>query len=358
MLTLDQLARRVRPDRTILMFGAGASIPSGAPSGLALATQLSTHLGLQPPSSDLAEVASIFENREGRPALINSIRSALKDLQPAGGLTIIPVFAWHSLYTTNYDQLVERAYAKDRKDLRVIRSNYDFTTTRSLDIADSVPTLYKLHGCVSQDVVDGHDSRILVTERDLEDFDSYRQALFRNLEFEMMTKDTLVIGQSLRDPHLRALVTKVSQIHEKQGTPGQIFVLSYSEDQDRALLLEQRGAQVAFGALDTFMQALLEFSPAPEPSVYTTETPLPGQLPIELRVATVDVAQAAGLSPNALRLFNGSAATYADIRGGLTIPRAVVTVQGGAGAGSHGSPWNSRRRAARGLMPCLRAVEM
>jgi hypothetical protein len=113
MLTLDQLAQRVRPDRTILMFGAGASIPSGAPSGLALAHQLSTHLRLHPPSSDLSEVASIFENREGRPALINLIRSALKDLQPAGGLATIPVFAWHSLYTTNYDQLIERAYAKD-----------------------------------------------------------------------------------------------------------------------------------------------------------------------------------------------------------------------------------------------------
>ncbi len=71
------------------------------------------------------------------------------------------------------------------------------------------------------------------------------------------------------------------------------------------------------------MQTLLEFSPARDPLVYTAETPVPGQLPIELRVATVDVAQAAGLSPNALRLFNGSAATYADIRGGLTIPRAV-----------------------------------
>lgn len=29
----------------------------------------------------------------------------------------------------------------------------------------------------------------------------------------------------------------------------------------------------------------------------------------------------------------------------------LVTVQGGAGAGIQGSPWNSRRRAASGLMP-------
>jgi hypothetical protein len=37
-------------------------------------------------------------------------------------------------------------------------------------------------------------------------------------------------------------------------------------------------------------------------------------------------------------------------------PPGRVTVQRGAGAGSHGSPSNSRRRAANGLMPCLRAV--
>jgi hypothetical protein len=40
-------------------------------------------------------------------------------------------------------------------------------------------------------------------------------------------------------------------------------------------------------------------------------------------------------------------------RGGLW-----VTVQDGAGAGIHGSPSNSRRKATRGLTPCLRAVEM
>jgi pimeloyl-ACP methyl ester carboxylesterase len=34
----------------------------------------------------------------------------------------------------------------------------------------------------------------------------------------------------------------------------------------------------------------------------------------------------------------------------------AVTVQGGAGVGSHGSPSNSRRKATSGLMPCLRAV--
>ncbi len=34
-----------------------------------------------------------------------------------------------------------------------------------------------------------------------------------------------------------------------------------------------------------------------------------------------------------------------------------VTVQGVAGAGIHGLPSNSRRKATRGLTPCLRAVE-
>lgn len=33
-----------------------------------------------------------------------------------------------------------------------------------------------------------------------------------------------------------------------------------------------------------------------------------------------------------------------------------VTVQRGAGAGIHGLPSNSRRKAAKGLTPCLRAV--
>jgi len=39
-------------------------------------------------------------------------------------------------------------------------------------------------------------------------------------------------------------------------------------------------------------------------------------------------------------------------------PSLYVTVQWGDVAGSQASPSNSCRRAARGLTPCLRAVEM
>jgi SIR2-like domain len=244
------------------------------------------------------------------------VRKQLDALRPSNALLAIPSFPWRALFTTNYDQLIEKSYTTEHVDLAVIRSNFDFST---LDFPD-VPRLYKLHGCISQDVAYGHHGRMLLTERDYDELEPYREALLQALTFTMMTADTLVIGQSLRDTHLRDLAKQVADLHSRRGTPGQIFLLAYQEDPDRALLFEQRGIQVAFGDLERFFHALAGSSPPVARPAYTSET---DKLSVRLTTATVDVAHAAALPPNAVSLFNGTAATYGDIAAGLTIPRAV-----------------------------------
>jgi hypothetical protein len=72
----------------------------------------------------------------------------------------LPEFPWDAIYTTNFDLIVERAFAAVRKPLIVIKSNYDW---ERLEDEDGVP-LFKIHGCISGDVVLGTRDRVVLTK--------------------------------------------------------------------------------------------------------------------------------------------------------------------------------------------------
>lgn len=316
-MDIEQLAGRLKPDRTILLLGAGASIPSGAPSGSALARQLSELMSPSPTSQDLSEVAGIFENRLGRRALVEAVRLKLINLQPTGGLLALPSFAWRAIYSTNFDNLVEQSFTASDRPLEVIRSNYDFSAGDP-----STSRLFKIHGCMTQDVSYGDKARMVLTEQDYDDYENYRQALFNSLQTDMYASDTLIVGQSLSDSHLRDLCKQVGSLRT-EGIPGQVFLLAHDYDEDRAQLFARRGVQVVGGNLDTLIHHLSRTQQS-RMGRNTSKVALPPDaLPPLLATATIDAQHAANLPPNPSRLFNGAPASYADIRADFTIARAV-----------------------------------
>lgn len=317
-MKLEELVELIRPDRTLLLLGAGASIPSGAPSGAQLARYLAERLAPAPDGDDLSEIAGIFEHRRGRRELATAVKDRLRNLQPTGGILALPTYEWKALYSTNFDKLVEHSYRKSGVDLDVVRSNYDFTYTTG---RVSGQVLYKIHGCMDKDVGFGDQARMVLTEQDYDEVKSFRQALFISLQQAMMTSNTLVVGQSLRDAHLRDLAKEVASLRS-QGTPGRVFLLVYDYDEDRARLLEQRGIEVIQGTLDKLIYQL-QTAKVPSLAHAAISSPAtPGTtLPAALAPTTVDVSHASTLAADPLRLYNGRPATYADIAAGLTIDR-------------------------------------
>lgn len=347
-MDMGELVRLTQPSNTILLLGAGASIESGAPSGAALAHYLASKIAPPPAGNDLSEISGIFQNKLGRTRLAEAIADRLKTLKPTGGLLALPAFDWRAIYTTNFDRLVEDSYHLAGRPLRVCRSNYDFSRP-----SGSETSLYKIHGCITQDVGFGSKARMVLTELDYDEVSDYRQALFSSLQLGMMTANTLIVGQSLTDAHLRDLAKKVSGLRQ-QGIQGRVFLLAFDYDRDRAALFEQRGIEVVQGTLSTLLYELNA-----TPAVRTAVTPQPlleeGRLPTTLATTTVDVSHAVQLTSDAVRLFNGGPATYADIEQGLTIERAqehrLASLQNGlrgyflvlAGAGGVGKTSLARR---------------
>lgn len=319
MESVEALAKKIKPEQTVLLLGAGASVPSGAPSGAELATYLARKLTPVPAGQELSEIATIFENRTSRRELVEALQKRLQKLDPTGGLLLLPEMNWRSIYSTNFDLLIEKAYQRSGKDLAVVRSNYDWQ--KGLDGT----VLYKIHGCLTQDNGLGHKHRMVITERDYDQVQEYHQLLFHTLSAEMLTCDTLIIGQSLADSHLKDLAKRAAQLNQTAGTPGRVYLLVFNADPDRAVIFEQYGIDVTSGSLETLLHAIGQIY-VPQASEFAENLVADldaRELPPVIRACTTDCNHAAGLAPNARRLFNGGAASYADIAAGYTIERAI-----------------------------------
>ncbi|WP_281408793.1 SIR2 family protein [Mesorhizobium sp. WSM4310] len=236
----------------------------------------------------------------------------LRPLRLAGGLLGIPQFPWQAIFSTNYDLLIENSYKIANIPLTAIRSNYDLTYREDR----TGTTLYKIHGCITQDSSLGNKGSMIITEQDYDDYRQYRQSLFTTFDNTLMTGDVLIVGQSLRDQHLSDRI-KLTLAAKDQGLPGQVYILIYDEDDLRAPLLEDRGAKICFGGIDEFVHALANIK-APATEIPSNPSSI---LPLVILSSSVDVATSRHTAANVTRMFNGGSASFADIQSNSTFQR-------------------------------------
>jgi len=315
---IDELSRTIKPSRTVLFLGSGASIDSGGLTGAALAKALwSDLIGGDPADGDLSEIAAIIVNRLDRSRLIQQVRARLCHLKAGGPMRAMMTHPWAAIYTTNYDYVVESACKSISKPCVVIRSNHDYS---HLEATDHLPIL-KIHGCLSQDIVDGHEARLVITEEDYDLTTDYREALYRRLELDLTTRDVLIIGHSLRDAHIKRDILKAAALKQHKGAPGRIVLLVYERDDDRAQLYERKGISVCNCSLEQMAESLQKAAEAAGVPVAT----LAGDAFLSHRqaICTYVVTDETRKGSDAKRLFHGGEASYADIATGLTFARSV-----------------------------------
>lgn len=318
VIDVERLARDLNPEQTVLFFGAGSSIPSGSPSAQELTNSIAAKFAVDPQGFTLAEVAELAELSADRSALIRHLRTLFPKPDPTGGLSNLPLYAWKSIFTTNYDELIEKCYERRKKPLVTYTTNFDFSQT----VSGESQYLFKIHGTIKHDVSDGHKSRMILTVSDYDRAEEYREFLFNRLGGDMAGNNLLIVGYSLSDPDIKAVVDRVISLQSKQGVAGQVYLLLYQRDENRARLFEARGIRVCFGGIDQLFEALARIAPSASPAFTTSSNPLDA-FPT-LRAVTIDARHALTLQPNPSAMFNGWPATYADIARKLTFSRTVA----------------------------------
>lgn len=316
-IEISRLVSELTPTNTVLFFGAGASIASHAPSVSQLFESFKETFNLDHNGYSFREYTGIIENRFTRQRLIEELRKLFTGLKPTGSLLNLPLYEWKSLYTTNYDTLIEECYKKQNKDLTAYVSNFDFTTNAN----PNTTKLFKLHGSINSDICDGHASRMIITDTDYDHTQTYREGLYDRFKADLYGANLIIIGHSLADEDIKSIANRAAEITTKTEGVGKVTLLMYSEDLARAELWEQRGFQVCFGGLDDLFAALTKKLP------YSTNVYKDSSNPLDheptLRPITIEVNHALTGNSNINSMFNGWPATYPDIRDGLSFKRAL-----------------------------------
>lgn len=318
MAGLDDVTRitnGLEPSRTVLFLGAGAAVSSGAPTALELCRHLERELANgEQISDDLAELASILERRTSRKKLVEAVIARLEKLNPDGALISLAKYPWAAIYTTNYDQLLERAFRRAGNELAVVRSNYDWDAAHT----PGVVPLFKIHGCISQDIALGHRASMILTLEDYDGCAEYRQLIYKRLETDFAGATAIVIGHSLQDADVQEIMRESIKLQRGQGAPGRANLLMYKIDSERADIWRGRGADnVAQGDVNSFAVELTNTVEAPAKESTTVTS---AELPHSLAPCTIIVRDLTS-TPHPKRLFYGATASYGDISSGLTFER-------------------------------------
>jgi hypothetical protein len=177
--------------------GAGFSKNAVLPDGLhlpdwnELAALLATHLG---PTTGLSplEIAQCYERQFGRVQLIETIRvSLLPDVaKPGRAHAAFAQLPFETIYTTNFDMLLEGAYSSKNRPFRSLVGELQMP----FHAGQTASNIVKMHGDLR------HEEHIVVTQKDYDEFLDRYPVIATHLSAMLITRTPLFIGYSLSDP--------------------------------------------------------------------------------------------------------------------------------------------------------------
>lgn len=137
-------------------------------------------------------VAQRYEQRFGRVQLIEAIREALHSdkARPGKSHRIFVQLPFDTIYTTNFDLLIEDAYSELARPFRSLVGELQLPFHAG-QIASSI---VKMHGDLR------HEEHIIITQRDYDSFMDRYPVVATHLAAMLITRTPLFIGYSLTDP--------------------------------------------------------------------------------------------------------------------------------------------------------------
>ena len=190
--------------------GAGASRSAGYVDWKGLLAEIAEDLGLDiKRESDLVTLAQFhLNNRGGRDKLNKILVDEFQESHaPTETHTLIASLPVHTVWTTNYDDLLERAFEATGKRVDVKRHAEDINFTRGR----SDVTVYKMHGDKTR-VTDA-----VLAKDDYETYHPKRELFSIALRGDLTQRTFLFLGVSFTDPNLEYILNRVRQLVEVNG---------------------------------------------------------------------------------------------------------------------------------------------
>lgn len=183
---------------------AGNAIPDGNNLAKALAEKFNVPTGT---SYDLTKISQYIEvKNKGRKELISFIRQILSTANPDENMMWIPSIKWKAIFTTNYDNVIQKAYDKHASPAQ----NY-ITISRSTGFKDfnswSEVPIFHIHGALFEE----NSPDIVITQQDYIKYKEQRRMMFDYLKQQMATSCILYIGYSNSDSNWNLLISEIEE---------------------------------------------------------------------------------------------------------------------------------------------------
>lgn len=256
------LVSALESGKCVLFIGAGIGVhmrtgTGHAPTAWQLAQDMIGDFKLDFESDDLTTVASIVEIRRGRPALISYVSSQLASVEPDEILQWVSTVRWHAIFTTNYDDGIERAY-----ELNPSPPQSAFPISAMGDYRQPLPVLevpiYHLHGMLTG----AHAGEIVITDDDYTHYLERRSMLFERLRENFATSTILYVGYSGKDANWKQLFADVRREFAPRLTPHAYRIDPCAKPQDNELLLNSRVETISISFKDFVHDAQLALKDA------------------------------------------------------------------------------------------------
>jgi hypothetical protein len=163
------LVQEIKRGNVVLFLGAGASMGAEDSDGNGmfgvqqLINELSDRfLGGEEKNSTLATVSELAMSEADQTSVQIFIKQLFENFSPSDFHLKVPLFRWKSIYTTNYDLIIEKAYAQVKdapKKLVPIYKSSD--RVDSLIVSENDLPYVKLHGCINK--IDEYDPPLILT---------------------------------------------------------------------------------------------------------------------------------------------------------------------------------------------------
>jgi len=254
------LVEQIRAGKAILFLGAGASKgatastePKDPPSGNELGRLLSNKfLGGDSKDKPISVIGEYCIAESDLRTVQRYIAEIFDRYTPSSAQKAIADFRWAALVTTNYDQIIEKAYAanKDRLQSPVpIRRNSD-RVDYELRAPDAV-TLLKLHGCIT--MVDEVNYPLILTIDQYVTHRAGREKLFNRFTEYAGEYSVVYVGYQIEDSDIRAILLQLDK--PEMSRPMQYVVTPNPSSRDQRIWAAKRITTID-GTFDQFMAAL------------------------------------------------------------------------------------------------------
>lgn len=188
---LNVYSERVISGETALFLGSGVSRDSGFPSWNALLAPCAEELGIEiGDNTDLYAIAQYYANRHSDAELRRRFNKAVNRFATSNPvLDSLLGIPFSSIWTTNYDKLIEDGLQKRYIGYNTIVNDRDLTSISN----DGKINVYKMNGDVSE------PTNMIVTKNDYEHYTQKHPLFLTFLKKELVANTFLFIGYSFSD---------------------------------------------------------------------------------------------------------------------------------------------------------------